>query len=65
LVRRGDGRVGPCLYGDTEDSGWYFRLLRDGVAVQELRDRLMFGESQASLASLASKASPADPASGP
>ena len=47
LVLRGDRLVGACLYGDTEDGGWYFRLLRDGVAVQELRDRLMFGESQA------------------
>ena len=56
LVLRGDRLVGACLYGDTEDGGWYFRLLRDGVAVQELRDRLMFGESQASQA---------DPASGP
>jgi len=59
LVLRGDRLVGACLYGDTEDGGWYFRLLRDGVAVQELRDHLMFGESQAS------QASQADPASGP
>ncbi len=44
LVLRGDRLVGACLYGDTLDGGWYFRLLRDGGSVAAIRDRLMFGE---------------------
>lgn len=41
-----DGKlVGACLYGDTVDGAWYFKLLREGRAIGELRDRLMFGES--------------------
>lgn len=40
-----DGRlVGACLYGDTADGSWYFRLLREGLAVEGLREQLMFGE---------------------
>ena len=45
LVIRDDRLVGACLYGDTVDSAWYFKLLREGRAVGELRERLMFGES--------------------
>ena len=45
LVLRGERLVGACLYGDTVDSAWYFKLLREGRPVGELRDRLMFGES--------------------
>ena len=45
LVIRDERLVGACLYGDTVDSAWYFKLLREGRAVTELRDRLMFGES--------------------
>ena len=45
LVIRGDRLVGACLYGDTIDSAWYFTLLREGRAIGELRERLMFGES--------------------
>jgi nitrite reductase (NADH) large subunit len=56
LVLRGDRLVGACLYGDTEDGGWYFRLLREGVAVQGLRDRLLFGEDHAGHADPASSA---------
>jgi nitrite reductase (NADH) large subunit len=44
LVLRGDKLVGACLYGDTGDGAWYFRLLREGRAVHDIRDRLMFGE---------------------
>jgi len=45
LVIKDDKLVGACLYGDTVDGAWYFKLLRDGRAIGELRDRLMFGES--------------------
>ncbi|AVO42090.1 nitrite reductase large subunit NirB [Simplicispira suum] len=45
LVIQDDKLVGACLYGDTVDGSWYFKLLRDGRAVGDLRDKLMFGES--------------------
>ena len=45
LVLREDRLVGACLYGDTADGAWYFKLLREGRKVAELRDSLMFGES--------------------
>ncbi|WP_372525914.1 nitrite reductase large subunit NirB [Piscinibacter sp.] len=45
LVIKGDKLVGACLYGDTVDGSWYFKLLRDGRSVQDIRDKLMFGES--------------------
>ena len=45
LVLKDDRLVGACLYGDTVDGAWYFKLLREGRAVADIRDRLMFGES--------------------
>ena len=45
LVLRDDKLVGSVLYGDTVDGAWYFKLLREGRSVAEIRDRLMFGES--------------------
>jgi len=45
LVLKDDKLVGACLYGDTADGAWYFRLIREGKRVDELRDQLMFGES--------------------
>ena len=45
LVLRGDQLVGACLYGDTVDGSWYFKLLREGKNIAEIRDSLMFGES--------------------
>src|SRR3954469_8170812 len=45
LVLKDDKLVGACLYGDTVDGSWYFKLLREGRSVAELRERLMFGES--------------------
>ncbi len=45
LVIRDDKLVGACLYGDTVDGSWYFKLLRDGRPIADIRDRLMFGES--------------------
>ncbi|MES2939089.1 MAG: nitrite reductase large subunit NirB [Pseudomonadota bacterium] len=45
LVLKDDKLVGACLYGDTVDASWYFKLLREGRAVGDIRDKLMFGES--------------------
>ena len=45
LVIQNDKLVGACLYGDTVDGSWYFKLLRDGRTVADIRDKLMFGES--------------------
>jgi nitrite reductase (NADH) large subunit len=45
LVVKDDKLVGACLYGDTVDGGWYFKLLREGRSVADIRDKLMFGES--------------------
>jgi nitrite reductase (NADH) large subunit len=45
LVIKDDKLVGACLYGDTVDGSWYFKLLRDGRSIGDIRDRLMFGES--------------------
>ncbi|MNL73791.1 Nitrite reductase [NAD(P)H] [compost metagenome] len=44
LVIRDDKLVGACLYGDTADSSWYLRLIRDGQGIGALRDQLMAGE---------------------
>jgi nitrite reductase (NADH) large subunit len=44
LVVKNDKLVGACLYGDTVDGGWYFKLLREGRAIADIRDRLMFGQ---------------------
>jgi nitrite reductase (NADH) large subunit len=43
LVVKDDKLVGACLYGDTADGAWYFRLIREGAALADLRDRLMLG----------------------
>ena len=45
LVLKDDKLVGACLYGDTVDGSWYFKLLRDGRPISDIRDKLMFGES--------------------
>ena len=45
LVIKDDKLVGACLYGDTVDGSWYFKLLREGRSVGDIRDKLMFGES--------------------
>lgn len=47
LVIKDNKLVGACLYGDTVDGSWYFELLREGRAVEEIRDQLMFGPSSA------------------
>ena len=45
LVIKDDKLIGACLYGDTVDGSYYFKLLRDGRSIESSRDRLMFGES--------------------
>ncbi len=45
LVIQDDKLVGACLYGDTVDGSYYFKLLRDGKSVGDIRDKLMFGEA--------------------
>jgi nitrite reductase (NADH) large subunit len=45
LVIKDDKLVGACLYGDTVDGSWYFKLLREGRPIGDIRDKLMFGES--------------------
>ncbi len=45
LVIRDDRLVGACLYGDTVDGSWYFKLLREGRRIADIRHRLVFGES--------------------
>src|SRR5688572_1540128 len=45
LVLKDDRIVGACLYGDTVDGSWYFKLMRDAKNVADIRDQLMFGEA--------------------
>lgn len=45
LVLRGNKLVGACLYGDTVDGSYYFKLIREGSCINDKRDKLMFGES--------------------
>ncbi len=45
LVLKDDKLIGACLYGDTVDGSFYFKLLREGRSVADIRDKLMFGES--------------------
>ncbi len=45
LVIKDDQLIGACLYGDTVDGSWYFKLLRDARNISDIREKLMFGES--------------------
>jgi nitrite reductase (NADH) large subunit len=45
LVVKGDKLVGAVLYGDTVDGSYYFKLLREGRSVADVRERLLFGEA--------------------
>ncbi|MEA1652720.1 nitrite reductase large subunit NirB [Nitrospirillum sp. BR 11164] len=58
LVLRDDKLVGAVLYGDAQDGGWYFQLLREDKPLGELRDTLIFGQAFASLAAGAPAADP-------
>jgi nitrite reductase (NADH) large subunit len=45
LIIKDDKLIGACMYGDTADGSWYFKLLREGRKIHDIRDKLMFGES--------------------
>ena len=45
LVIKDDQLIGACLYGDTVDGSYYFKLLRDRRSIAGIRNKLMFGES--------------------
>jgi nitrite reductase (NADH) large subunit len=43
-----EGRmVGAVLYGDTTDALWYLELIRSGVAIETIREELIFGRALA------------------
>jgi nitrite reductase (NADH) large subunit len=44
MVLRGDRLIGAVLYGDAADGAWYVDLMRNGAAVEALRDQLVFGQ---------------------
>jgi len=48
LVLRGDRLVGVLCFGDARDAGWYFNLLREGAALGDLRETMIFGPVSAS-----------------
>ncbi|AVW93118.1 NAD(P)/FAD-dependent oxidoreductase [Celeribacter baekdonensis] len=43
LVIENNRLIGAVIYGDTQDGGWFFNLIRDGADVSALRDTLIFG----------------------
>ncbi len=45
LVIQDDRLIGACMYGDTADSTWYFKLMRDKQDISQIRETLMFGET--------------------
>jgi nitrite reductase (NADH) large subunit len=47
LVLRDDRLVGVLCFGDAQDAGWYFSLLREGAALGDLRETMIFGQSAA------------------
>jgi nitrite reductase (NADH) large subunit len=57
LVIKDDKLVGACLYGDTVDGSWYFKLLREGRSVRHPRP-LMFGPAPTAASAAASSSSP-------
>jgi nitrite reductase (NADH) large subunit len=45
LIIKDDKLIGGVLYGDTADGAWYFKLLKEGRNIRDIRDHLMFGET--------------------
>ncbi|MFO1318714.1 MAG: nitrite reductase large subunit NirB [Burkholderiales bacterium] len=45
LVLRDNRVVGAVMVGDTVDSSWYVKLMKDRQDIHEIRDHLMFGQS--------------------
>jgi len=56
LIIKDDQLVGACIYGDTVDGSWYFKLLKEAQKIDGLRDRLIFGESRVDTDDAADKA---------
>ena len=49
LVIKDDQLVGACLYGDTVDGSWYFKMLREGRKIGDIRATLLHGEAGANI----------------
>lgn len=45
LVLRENHIVGACIYGDTTDGNWYFKLLKEKQPIGDIRSRLLFGQA--------------------
>ncbi len=45
LVIKNEKLIGGVLVGDTADGAWYFKLLKEGRLITDIREHLMFGES--------------------
>ncbi len=44
LVIKDDKLVGSVMYGDAAEGAWYFKLLREGTNIAQIRPQLMFGD---------------------
>ena len=58
LVLEGNRLIGAVLYGDTQDGGWFYTLIREGADVSALRDTLIFGPGYQPEPSVAGARSP-------
>jgi NAD(P)H-nitrite reductase len=45
LVLKDNRVIGAVLYGDVQDGGWYFELIRNATDITPFRNRLLFGKS--------------------
>ena len=45
IVVQGNKIKGAVLYGDTVDGAWYFQLMRDGTAINDFRENVLFGQA--------------------
>ncbi len=43
LILRDNRIIGIVMYGDTQDSGWYFDKLKSGEDISDIRETLIFG----------------------
>ena len=44
LVLKDNRVIGAVLYGDVQDGGWYFELIRNATDITTFRSRLLFGK---------------------
>ena len=47
LTVRDNKLIGAVLYGDANDSNWYFEKIKSGADISEIRDLLVFGPNVA------------------